>query len=66
MHRSSSDKWFGGVLGGIAQTLGVSSALLRIVFIILFFGIGGLSFGIAWGAVIIIYFLCWMILPRGF
>lgn len=63
MHRSSTDKWLGGVLGGIGQSMDVSVPFLRILFLVLFLGIGGLSFGIGWGAVVVIYLLCWMILP---
>ena len=63
MERSSNDSWLGGVLGGIARSTGISSAVLRIIFLILFFGIGGLTFGISAGAVTVIYLLCWMILP---
>jgi phage shock protein PspC (stress-responsive transcriptional regulator) len=63
MDRNSTDKWMGGVIGGIARTLGVGSGILRVIFLVLFLGIGGLSFGIGWGAVSIIYLLCWMILP---
>ena len=65
MNRSSNDKWLGGVIGGIATALEISSSLLRVIFIVLFLGIGGLSFGIGWGAVVVIYFLCWMIFPSG-
>jgi phage shock protein C len=63
MKRSSTDKWLGGVIGGIANSTGLGSGLLRVIFLVLFLGIGGLSFGIGWGAVTIIYFLCWMIIP---
>jgi phage shock protein C len=64
MTRNRNDKWLGGVLGGIARQLGVSSGILRIIFIVLFFGIGGLSFGIGWGAVTVIYLLFWLIIPE--
>jgi phage shock protein C len=64
MKRSTTDKWLGGVLGGIAHATGISSGILRIIFLVLFFGIGGLSFGVGWGAVALIYFLCWIILPN--
>lgn len=64
VHRSSNDSWLGGVLGGLAVSLGVSSAVLRIIFLILFLGVGGLTFGISSGAVVFIYVLCWMILPK--
>lgn len=59
MIRNTSDKWLGGVIAGFASWLGVSSSFLRVVFIVLFFGIGGLSFGIGSGAVTLIYFLLW-------
>ena len=51
MKRDSTDKWIGGVIGGFATWVGVNSSFLRVIFIILFFGIGGLSFGIGSGAV---------------
>ena len=62
--RSSSDKWLGGVLGGIARHLRFSSSLLRVIFVVLFLGIGGLSFGIGSGSVAFIYLLCWLIIPE--
>jgi phage shock protein PspC (stress-responsive transcriptional regulator) len=62
MKCSSNNKWHGGVLGGIANSIGVDPGLLRVVFIVLFFGVGGLSFGIGWGAVTLISFLMlWII-----
>jgi phage shock protein PspC (stress-responsive transcriptional regulator) len=51
---------FGGVLAGIANSTGISVVLLRVLFIIIFFGIGGITFGISSGAMILIYFLFWM------
>jgi phage shock protein PspC (stress-responsive transcriptional regulator) len=51
---------FGGVLAGIANSTGISVVLLRVLFIITFFGIGGITFGISSGAMILIYFLFWM------
>lgn len=63
--RSSTDKWLGGVIGGMAASLGIGSGVLRVIFLVLFLGIGGLSFGIGSGAVAVIYLLCWMILPEG-
>ncbi|GAF66781.1 PspC domain-containing protein [Alkalihalobacillus trypoxylicola] len=35
LHRSSTDKMFFGVCGGIAQHLGISSFLVRVLFVIL-------------------------------
>jgi phage shock protein PspC (stress-responsive transcriptional regulator) len=62
MKRNLDDNWLGGVIGGIAKATGIGSRLLRVVFLVLFFGIGGLSFGIGWGAVLVIYLLMWWIL----
>lgn len=62
MKRNLKDRWFGGVIGGISSTIGIGSRLLRVVFLVLFFGIGGLSFGIGWGAVLLIYLSMWWIL----
>ncbi|MFM7630165.1 MAG: PspC domain-containing protein, partial [Algoriphagus sp.] len=47
MNRHSSDKWIGGVIGGIARSLGISSGLLRGLFLVFFFGVGGLTLGIS-------------------
>ena len=64
MHRSSRDSWLGGVIGGIAESTGISATLLRIIFIVLFFGIGGLTFGISSGAVVFIYMLFWILTEK--
>jgi len=59
MKRHSSDKWLGGVLGGIARALGISSGLLRGLFLVFFFGVGGLTLGISSGATLVIYLVFW-------
>jgi phage shock protein PspC (stress-responsive transcriptional regulator) len=64
MVRNSKDKLIGGVIGGFATWVGVNSSFLRVIFIILFLGIGGLSFGIGSGAVAIIYFLLWWLVDE--
>lgn len=64
MNRNSHDRWLGGVLGGMARSFGISSGLLRAIFIILSLGIGGLTFGISLGAVILIYLIFWMTLSK--
>lgn len=64
MNRNSTDKWVGGVIGGFAKWVGVNSDFLRVVFIVLFFGVGGLSFGIGSGAVTMIYFLLWWLVDE--
>ena len=64
MTRNANDKWLGGVLGGIARALGTSSGLLRGLFLIFFFGVGGLTFGISSGATLVIYLIFWMTLGK--
>ncbi|MEY3321774.1 MAG: PspC domain [Bacteroidota bacterium] len=53
---------FGGVLAGLANSLGIPVVLLRVLFIIAFFGIGGITFGISSGAMVLIYFLFWWLM----
>lgn len=53
---------FGGVLAGIANSSGISVVLLRVLFLIAFFGIGGITLGISSGAMIFIYFLFWWLM----
>ena len=63
MHRNNNDKLLGGVLSGIASALGTSAGLIRVIFLIGFFAIGGITFGISSGAMMLIYFLLWIFLP---
>ncbi|MDE5740446.1 MAG: PspC domain-containing protein [Bacteroidaceae bacterium] len=52
---SATDKKIGGVCGGIAEYLNVDSLLVRIAFVVLFFGLGtGL-----WA-----YLLLWLLAPK--
>lgn len=63
MTRNLNDKMLGGVLSGIADSLGISTGLLRVIFIVFYLGVGGLTLGISAGAMAVIYFLLWMFLP---
>jgi phage shock protein PspC (stress-responsive transcriptional regulator) len=63
MHRNNKDKILGGVLSGIAAALGTSAGLIRVIFLVGFFAIGGITFGISSGALMLIYFLLWIFLP---
>ena len=65
MKRSKNDKILGGVLAGIASALGVSAGLIRVIFLVGFFAIGGITFGISAGAMLMIYLLLWIFLPVG-
>jgi phage shock protein C len=65
MRRSADDRWLGGILGGIARAVGVPAGLLRGLFLVFFFGVGGLTFGISAGATLVIYLIFWITLPKG-
>jgi phage shock protein PspC (stress-responsive transcriptional regulator) len=54
LRRSRSDRWIGGVCGGIARASGVDSWLWRLVFCLLLFGAG---------AGLVLYVLLWAFVP---
>ena len=54
LRRSATDRWIGGVCGGLAVNLGVDSWILRLVFAVLFF-VGGTG--------VLLYILLWIFMP---
>ncbi len=50
LRRSLTDRWIGGVCGGIAASLGVESWIVRLAFVlaILFAGLGLLPYVLMW------------------
>ena len=54
LRRSTTDKWIGGVCGGLAQATGVESWLWRLILTVL------LLFG---GTGLILYVLLWIFVP---
>ena len=54
LRRSASDRWIGGVCGGIARATGVESWIWRLVFTVL------LIFG---GTGLLVYLLLWIFVP---
>ena len=60
MYRNLHNKILGGVLSGMANSLGMSTGLLRVIFIIFYLGTGGITLGISAGAMFIIYLLLWV------
>lgn len=54
LERSTQDKWLGGVAGGLAHYFGIDSTIVRLVFIVAFFGFGS-------GA--LVYLILWLIMP---
>jgi phage shock protein PspC (stress-responsive transcriptional regulator) len=63
MYRDTKNKILGGVLSGMARSLGIHPGILRAAFIICFFAIGGISLGISSGAMTLIYIILWIFLP---
>jgi len=54
MRRSATDKWLGGVCGGLARSTGLESWVWRLIFAVLFL------FG---GTGLLIYLLLWIFVP---
>lgn len=56
LHRSLTDRYVAGVLGGVAETYGWNSTLVRLIFLasVLFAGMP-----------IIVYLAAWIIMPNG-
>lgn len=52
--RSASDKFIGGVCGGIARSFGIDSGLVRIITVVASF---------FFGVVIVLYAALWLVLP---
>ena len=63
MKRDLNNNILGGVPSGISNVTGVSLALLRVLFLVGFFAIGGITFGVSSGAMSLIYFLFWIFTP---
>ncbi len=54
LRRSRTDRWFGGVCGGIARSTGMESWVWRLLFAALF---------ICAGAGLLVYLLLWIFVP---
>jgi phage shock protein C len=54
LRRSRTDRWFGGVCGGIARATGTESWIWRLLFAVLF---------ICAGAGLLLYLLLWIFVP---
>jgi phage shock protein C len=55
LYRSGKDRILGGVCGGIAEYLGVDPVIIRLLWI---------AGSLAWGVGILLYIICWIIIPR--
>jgi phage shock protein PspC (stress-responsive transcriptional regulator) len=54
LRRSSSDRWLGGVCGGLAEQTTLESWVWRLAFVTLF---------LFWGAGLLFYILLWIFVP---
>lgn len=55
LHRSKENRWLAGVCGGIAEYFNVDATLIRVLFIL---------FGFVVGGGIVIYLILWIIIPE--
>ena len=55
LRRSRTDRWLGGVCGGIAVASGIDAWIWRLVFAL---------FGVTYGVGILIYVLLWIFVPE--
>lgn len=55
LRRSATDRWLGGVCGGLAQATGLESWVWRLIFAVM------ACFG---GAGVVVYLLLWIFVPR--
>lgn len=55
LYRSSDDRWLAGVCGGLAEYFNIDATLVRVLFIL---------FGFAVGGGLLIYIILWLIIPQ--
>lgn len=55
LYRSRKDAMIGGVCGGLAEYLGIDSAIVRVIFAVMM---------LAGGVGVLAYFLAWIIVPE--
>ncbi len=58
LHRSRHDRMIAGVIGGLAQRLGWSSTMLRVLYVIV-------SIASAAFPGILVYLIAWLLIPEG-
>lgn len=55
IYRSIRDRMIAGVCGGIGEYFNIDSTIVRLVFLLLLFGMGGGLFA---------YIICWILIPE--
>ncbi|MGV0394653.1 PspC domain-containing protein [Corynebacterium uberis] len=56
LHRSTTNKWIGGVCGGIAETYDLDATVVRLLAVASF---------VLPGTQVLLYLVAWVIMPRG-
>ena len=56
LRRSRQNRMFGGVVGGLAEYLGMDPTLARILYVVLSVGSGGTG--------LLVYIVCWLVIPE--
>jgi phage shock protein C len=55
LRRSRTDRWLGGICGGLASTTGLPAWVWRLIF---------LSLAVCGGTGLMFYLLCWILVPK--
>jgi phage shock protein PspC (stress-responsive transcriptional regulator) len=63
LYRDTKRKLLGGVCAGLAHNLGFDPLWVRLVFLLLFLGIGPITAGFFSGVTFILYIACWIAFP---
>ena len=56
LERAIDDKWVGGVCGGLGRYFEIDATIVRLIFIVAFFG---------FGTGLLVYLVLWLVMPRG-
>ena len=54
LERSTNDRWLGGVCGGLAHYFDIDPIIVRLIFIVAFFG---------FGTGLLVYGVLWLVMP---
>ena len=54
LQRSNTERWIGGVCGGIAEYFSIDPTVVRLLFVL---------FALAFGGGLLIYIVCWILIP---
>lgn len=54
LRRSATDRWIGGVCGGLASYFGVDATIVRVVFLVA---------AVGFGTGLLLYLAMWLVMP---